>query len=120
MYAHTHTHILPPPSLDAAGVSCGAPAGRFPRLFFVLRAEKFPDMPCMKRVYRGKKASVHWSAARNEERPSSRGYTADKPRVNRSLCSSIDLNRLPFRLRPSPHPGAYVYTHIYIYICSYM
>ena len=33
----------------------------------------FPDMPCMKKVYRDKKASVHWSAARNEERPSSRG-----------------------------------------------
>ena len=32
----------------------------------------FPDMPCMKRVYRDKKASVHWSAARNKERFSSR------------------------------------------------
>ena len=31
----------------------------------------FPDMPCMKKVYRDKKASVHWSAARNEERASS-------------------------------------------------
>ena len=34
---------------------------------------KFPDMPCMKRVYRDKRASVHWSAARNKERFSSRG-----------------------------------------------
>ena len=33
----------------------------------------FPDMPCMKRVYRDKKASVYWSAARNKERFSSRG-----------------------------------------------
>ena len=32
----------------------------------------FPDMPCMKRVYRDKKASVHWSAARKKERFSSR------------------------------------------------
>ena len=32
----------------------------------------FPDMPCVKRVYRDSKASVHWSAARNEERFSSR------------------------------------------------
>ena len=32
----------------------------------------FPDMPCMKRVYRDKKASAHWSAARNEERSRSR------------------------------------------------
>ena len=32
----------------------------------------FPDMPCMKRVYRDRKASFHWSAARNKERFSSR------------------------------------------------
>ena len=32
----------------------------------------FPDMPCMKRVYKEKKASFHWSAARNKERFSSR------------------------------------------------
>ena len=32
----------------------------------------FPDMPCMKKVYRDKKATAQWSAARNEERPSSR------------------------------------------------
>ena len=29
-------------------------------------------MPCMKRVYRDKKALFHWSAARNKERFSSR------------------------------------------------
>ena len=28
----------------------------------------FPDMPCISKVYRDKKASVHWSAARNTER----------------------------------------------------
>ena len=32
----------------------------------------FPDMPCMKKDYRYKKASVHWSAAREKERFSSR------------------------------------------------
>ena len=32
----------------------------------------FPDMPCMKRICRDKKASVHWSAARKKERLSSR------------------------------------------------
>ena len=32
----------------------------------------FPDMPCMKRVYRDKKAALHWSAARTKERSSSR------------------------------------------------
>ena len=28
--------------------------------------DKFPDMPCMKRVYRDKKAAFHLSAARNK------------------------------------------------------
>ena len=32
----------------------------------------FPDMPCMKRVYKDKKASFHWSAARKKARFSSR------------------------------------------------
>ena len=36
------------------------------------RAEVFPDMLCMRRVYRDKKASAHWSAAKNKERFSSR------------------------------------------------
>ena len=31
----------------------------------------FPDMPCTKRVYTYKKASIHWAAGQNEERPSS-------------------------------------------------
>ena len=33
----------------------------------------FPDMPCMKRVHKDKKTSVHWSAARNKKHFSSRG-----------------------------------------------
>ena len=37
------------------------------------RSGLFPDMPCMKRVDSDKYASVHWSAARNEERPPPRG-----------------------------------------------
>ena len=52
----------------------------------------FPDMPCMIRVYRNKKASVHWSAARNTERFPSRWQTGYQAVVNRSLCSSIGLN----------------------------
>ena len=49
------------------------------RLFVLLESRSgdlssmlFPDMPCMKKVYRDKKASVHWSAARKKERFSSR------------------------------------------------
>ena len=38
-------------------------------------------MPCMKRVYKDKKASVHWSAVRNKERFSSRGSNARQPVV---------------------------------------
>ena len=33
---------------------------------------KFPDMPCMKKVYKDKWPSVHWSTASNEERSRSR------------------------------------------------
>ena len=40
------------------------------RKYFVVK--KFPDMPCMKRVYRDEKAFFHWSAARNKERFSPR------------------------------------------------
>ena len=48
----------------------------------------------MKRVYRDKKAVVHWSATRIEERVSSCGY------VNRTLCFSTGLHRIP-RVRNS-------------------
>ena len=34
--------------------------------------EKFPDMLCMKRVYRDKAALFHWSETRNKDRFSSR------------------------------------------------
>ena len=44
---------------------------------------RFPDMPCMKKVYKDKNATVHWSAARNEERVSSRGYAVYQPLVKR-------------------------------------
>ena len=40
-------------------------------------------MPCMKRAYRGKRAAAHWSAARNEERFSSRDKAANQPLTNR-------------------------------------
>ena len=43
----------------------------------------------MKKVYRDKQASVHWSAARNEERPSSRGSTADKPVICRGSTAGF-------------------------------
>ena len=54
---------------------------------------KFPDMPCMKRVYKDKYSSVHWSAARNEERPSSRLSTGR--RVPPSLYIEFRLFVLP-------------------------
>ena len=41
----------------------------------------FPDMPCMKRIYKNRKAPVHWSAARDEERVLFRGKTAGQPDV---------------------------------------
>ena len=47
-------------------------------------------MPCMKIMYRDTKASVHWSAARNEERSSSRGSTAGR----KQICSPIGLHRI--------------------------
>ena len=41
----------------------------------------FPDTPCMKTngLQSQKNVSVHWSAASNEERPSSRSYTGCRP-----------------------------------------
>ena len=38
-------------------------------------------MPCMKKVYKDKKATVHWSATGNEERIWPRGKNADEPRI---------------------------------------
>ena len=54
----------------------------------------FSNMPCMKRVYRDKQASVHWSAPRTK----SARESANTPRVNRWLCSSIDSHRILFVL----------------------
>ena len=48
----------------------------------------------MTRVYRDRKASVHWSAARNEERIPSRGKTAYQLLVYRTFCSSTGLHRI--------------------------
>ena len=53
-------------------------------------------MPCMKRVYRDKKASFHCSAARKKERFSSRCETAYQLRVNRSFRSPNRLHRNSF------------------------
>ena len=62
------------------------------------------DMPCMRRVDRDKRAPAHWSAATNEQRPSSRGQTAYQPVVNRgsterfvppSVCIGFSLFVLP-------------------------
>ena len=41
-------------------------------LYVKVYMEIFPDMPYMKRVYRDKKATAQWSAARNVERSRSR------------------------------------------------
>ena len=49
-------------------------------------------MLCMRSICKDEKASVLWSAARNEERPSSRGYTAYHPLVNHSPFSLIRLS----------------------------
>ena len=53
--------------------------------------EAIPDIPCMKNIYKDNLLSVHWSAAQNKERFSSRGETADQPLV---LFSSIGLKKL--------------------------
>ena len=48
----------------------------------------------MKTVYRDKKASVHWSAAKNKERFSPRGLTARHPLVNREFVPTFGLHRI--------------------------
>ena len=62
-----------------------------------------PDMPCTKRVYKDKNASVHWSASKNEKRSRSRWSTAYQPRINRGsiasqplIFSRIDWHRISF------------------------
>ena len=61
-------------------------------------------MRCMKKMQR-QKASTHWSAARNKERPSSRGETANELHVNRSLFSPIGLHRILFVQASETHSG---------------
>ena len=53
----------PLPLRAAAPCSVSFPSG--------LGFDRFPDIPCMKKAYRDKWVSGHWSAARNEERPPS-------------------------------------------------
>ena len=53
-------------------------------------------MPCVKIICRSTSASMYLSAAENEERPSSCGYTSYKPVVNRGYCSPISLHTVSF------------------------
>ena len=55
----------------------------------------FSDFPCMERVDKNKKASFHWSEARNEGRLSSRWSTVDKLVVNGGSRSG-QATTLPF------------------------
>ena len=57
--------------------------------------EVFPDMPRMKRVYRDKKASVHWSADRNKERISPHGFCSP---IGLHIISIIRTSREAFML----------------------
>ena len=47
---------------------CAPPRSAAPVVCPGFGFDRFPDMPCMKRVYRDKKATFHWSAARKKER----------------------------------------------------
>ena len=63
------------------------------------RTSEIPCKPMEEQNPRGKglqrqNVSVHWSAARNKERFSSRGYSAVQLRFNRGFCSSIGLHRI--------------------------
>ena len=56
----------------------------------------FTKMLCIKIVYKDKRAPVHWSAAKNKERFSSRRHSGYQLLVNRSLCFSMGLHRISF------------------------
>ena len=49
------------------------------------------DLPCIKRLFKDTKASIHWSAAKNKELPAS-CCLANKPVVNRSPCPQYGSN----------------------------
>ena len=68
MAEQTYWHAILP---DPARPLRRAPRRDPPVVCLGLGFDRFRDMPCMKRVYRDKKASVHWSAARKKERFSS-------------------------------------------------
>ena len=54
-----------------------------------LGLDKFPNMPCMKKAYRDKWASIHWSEGRNEERLRFNGPVESKTRThNRQVDSA--------------------------------
>ena len=55
----------------------------------------------MNKFYRDKKALVHWSAARNEERH----RPTDKPRIQRRLCSPTGLNSISLVRAPEELSG---------------
>ena len=69
--------------------------------FLVCRTEvriaqsSFPDMPCMKRVYKDKNAKVHWSTTGNEERLGSAG----KRGSNADFVPSVYMGFRLFALR---------------------
>ena len=76
---------------------------------FLKSGTKFPNMLCMKRVYKDKKASVHWSTTRNDERPSSRGQTGYKLRIKRLSTTifvppSVSIG-FPLFVLPETCPG---------------
>ena len=56
--------------------------------------DSFPNIPCIQKVYGNKKASVHWSAARNKENFSFRCLTSRSSLVNRGFVSTFGLNKI--------------------------
>ena len=66
---------------------------------------RFPDMPCMTRVYRDNKATVHRSESRNEDRVSSSGQPGCQSIVSQTLCSPIDLHSISLVRALKRHSG---------------
>ena len=69
MYRGSNAGFVPPPLHRISYVRASEDSFRT----VVYDAPEFPGMPCIKKVYKDKKASVHWSTDKNEERVSSRG-----------------------------------------------
>ena len=70
--------------------------------------KRFPVMPCMKRVYKDKNATVHWSAAKNEGRFSSCWFNAGfvPVPVYIGFRLFVLLGRLPGQLPSNPRGQA--------------